>query len=105
MEIRIKQRLLKDVRSASNGRATSIQRLAQARRQGYKIPSLEEAMANVNLTEEVEETKKDGRRSEAHAGQAGQIVTEKERRVEKGKVTKEERLAQKDVKNARQQTA
>ncbi|KAF2244710.1 nucleic acid-binding protein [Trematosphaeria pertusa] len=105
MEIRIKERLLKDVRSAERGRRTSIERLAQARKQGYKIPSLSEAMANVRIAEEEERMGREGGRKERHGGQAGQILTAKERRVERGRETKEERGAEKKVREASVQTA
>lgn len=42
-EIRVQKRLLKDVRSAQNGREASVQRLAAAKKQGLKIPSMQEA--------------------------------------------------------------
>lgn len=42
-------------------------------------------------------------RKEAHAGQAGQIKTSKERRVEQGKKTKSEAKAQEKIKEAKQQ--
>ncbi len=92
MDIRIKQRLLKDVRSAAAGRQTSAERLARARKQGHKIPSLEEAMVNVRLAEKEDRIKKEGK-GEAHGGQAGPIGTKKERRVEKRNETKKEKVA------------
>jgi small subunit ribosomal protein S17 len=99
-EQRIKERLLKDVRSAERGRQASIQRLAQARKQGLKIPTLEEAMQGMRIHTEAEKA-----RAEAHGGQAGQQKTAKERRVEQGKKTKAEVKAETKVKNARTQTA
>lgn len=113
MEIRIKERLLKDVRSATKGRIASAQRLKLARKQGYRIPSLEDAMANVRLAEEEERIraesgkggKKVGTREEKHGGQAGQVVMAKERRAERGRETKEGRAAAEKVKEARKQTA
>lgn len=105
MDMLIKQRLLKDVRSADRGRQTSIARLSQARRQGYEIPSLEEAMANLKVSEQEEMRGRQEGRAEKHRGQAGQIVSNKERRVEKGRETKEEKLAGETVKEAMVQTA
>ncbi|CAN9433586.1 unnamed protein product [Alternaria alternata] len=99
-EQRVKERLLKDVRAAERGRQTSIQRLAQARKQGLKIPTLEEAMEAMRRHTEAEKA-----RAEAHDGQAGQQKTAKTRRVEQGKKTKAEVEAESKVKNARKQTA
>ncbi|EUC42560.1 hypothetical protein COCMIDRAFT_7890 [Bipolaris oryzae ATCC 44560] len=98
-EQRIKDRLLKDVRSAARGRQVSVQRLAQARKQGYRIPTLEEAMERMKVHTENEKA-----RLEAHGGQAGQQKTAKERRVEAGKKTKEEAKAENKVKDAKKQT-
>ncbi|EOA85096.1 hypothetical protein ACJQWK_07079 [Exserohilum turcicum] len=99
-EQRIKDRLLKDVRSAERGRQASVQRLAQARKQGIEIPTLQEAMERMRVHTENEKA-----RLEAHGGQAGQQKTANERRVEAGKKTKEEVKAESKVKNARKQTA
>ncbi|KAB2104242.1 hypothetical protein AG0111_0g7327 [Alternaria gaisen] len=99
-EQRVKERLLKDVRAAERGRQTSIQRLAQARKQGLKIPTLEEAMEAMRRHTEAEKA-----RAEAHDGQAGQQKTAKTRRVEQGKKTKAEVEAESKVKAARKQTA
>ncbi|CAA9957372.1 hypothetical protein CFE70_000933 [Pyrenophora teres f. teres 0-1] len=99
-EQRVKDRLLKDVRSAQRGRQASVQRLAQARKQGLTIPTLEEAMENMRV-----HTDKEKARLEAHGGQAGQQKTAKERRMEQGKKTKAEARAEKRVKEARKQTA
>lgn len=52
MDQRIRQRLMKDVRSAEKNRPASLSRLAAARRQKIAIPTLEEAMANVRLADE-----------------------------------------------------
>ncbi|KAF7455619.1 RpsQ Ribosomal protein S17 [Pyrenophora tritici-repentis] len=99
-EQRVKDRLLKDVRSAQRGRQASVQRLAQARKQGLTIPTLEEAMENMRV-----HTDKEKARLEAHGGQAGQQKTAKERRMEQGKKTKAEGRAEKKAKEARKQTA
>ncbi|KAJ4346573.1 uncharacterized protein N0V89_010504 [Didymosphaeria variabile] len=103
MQMRMRERLLKDVRSAANGRQTSLQRLAEARRQKLQIPSLDEAMANVRIAEK-EGAGKEGR-SEAHKGHTGQAETKKERRVEAGRETPAEKKAEAKVKKARVQTA
>ncbi|KAF2688034.1 nucleic acid-binding protein [Lentithecium fluviatile CBS 122367] len=113
MAIRIKERLLKDVRAAAKGRVVSKQRIKEARKQGHQIPSLEEAMANIRLEEEAERIrlentkggKKTGDRDEKHGGHAGQVATAKERRMERGRATKEEKAAAEKVKGARKQTA
>ncbi|KAF2876690.1 hypothetical protein BDV95DRAFT_602658 [Massariosphaeria phaeospora] len=104
MEVKVKERLAKDVRSASNGRRTSLERLAQARKQGYQIPTLEEAMRNVRLQEEIEAAKEKGG-AQSHRGQKGQVVTAKQRRAQASLKTKDERSAEKTVKKARVQTA
>ena len=77
-----------------------MQRLAQARKQGLRIPTLEEAMEGMRL-----HTEKEKARLEAHGGQTGQQKTAKERRVEAGKKTKGEVKAENKVKDARTQTA
>jgi small subunit ribosomal protein S17 len=100
-EERVRQRLLKDVRSAQQGRETSVQRLAKARKQGLRIPTLEEAMEGMRVHTEAEKS----RGVESHKGQAGQVKTGKERRVEKGKKTKGEVQAERKIKDARSQTA
>ncbi|KAH7363742.1 hypothetical protein BKA66DRAFT_499149 [Pyrenochaeta sp. MPI-SDFR-AT-0127] len=99
-ELRVKQRLLKDVRSAEKGRDVSVRRLAIAKKQGLQIPTLEEAMEGLRVHEEVEKGRK-----EAHRGQGGQAKTAKERRLEQGKKTKAEASAESEVKEARTQTA
>jgi small subunit ribosomal protein S17 len=98
----VEERLLKDVRSAEKGRAVSRQRLEVARKQGLRIPTLEEAMAGARTTEE----EMRGRvRKEAHKGQAGQGMTAKQRRTEQGKKTKAEVKAEEMAKEARRQTS
>jgi small subunit ribosomal protein S17 len=100
MQIRIKERLLKDVRSAAKGRQTSLQRLAEARRQKLQIPSLEEAMANVRIAEQDDK----GGKGDAQKGRAGLAETRKERRIEAGRERKEEKKAEAKVKRERAQT-
>lgn len=80
----------------------SRQRLEVARKQGLRIPTLEEAMAGVRKTEE-EMKGRVGK--EAHKGQAGQGMTAKQRRMEQGKKTKAEVKAEEMVKEARRQTS
>lgn len=99
-EQRVQERLLKDVRAAARGRETSVQRLNQAKKQGLKIPSLDEARERMRIHTEAEKA-----RLEAHGGQAGQMKTAKERRLEQGRKTKREVKAENKVKEARKQTA
>ena len=80
MELRVKQRLMKDVRAAQAGRQVSLQRLAEARRQKVEVPSLEEAMRNVRIGGEEGKARK-----EKHAGETGQAETKRERRVIPGR--------------------
>lgn len=77
----------------------SVQRLAQARKQGLRIPTLEEAMERMKVHTEDQKA-----RSEAHSGQAGQQKTAKERRVEAGKKMKDEAKTESKIKDAKKQT-
>jgi small subunit ribosomal protein S17 len=105
-ELKIKQRLLKDVRSAERGRIASQQRLAQARKQGLQIPTLEEATRAQRLYEEDMKERGVGvGKQEKHKGQVGQQLTVKQRRMEEGKKNKEERQAEEKIKRVKQQTA
>lgn len=99
-ELRVKKRLLKDVRSAEKGRDVSVRRVALAKRQGIPIPTLEEAMAGLKVHEGTEKS-----RNQAHGGQSGQAKTAKERRLDQGKKTKAEVRVESEVKEARIQTA
>jgi small subunit ribosomal protein S17 len=99
----VQERLLKDVRSAQKGRQVSIHRLEAARKQGLKVPSLEEAMSGVRQTEEELKSREVKGGKEAHRGQSGQRVTAKQRRVEQGKKTKGEVKAEEKVKSGRKQ--
>jgi small subunit ribosomal protein S17 len=83
---------------------TSIWRLKEARKAGYQIPDLETAMRNVRLQEAIEAEKQPKGGKQAHAGQAGQMVTAKERRKEQGEKTKAEIQSEEKVKNAQDQT-
>ncbi|PSN64500.1 nucleic acid-binding protein [Corynespora cassiicola Philippines] len=105
MENKIKERLLKDVRSAAKGRIASKDRLKEARRQGYELPTLEEAMKNVKVQDQVEGELRSSDAAEAHKGQSGQIASNKARRVQKGIKTKEEQQTENEVKEARVQSA
>ncbi|KAF1829725.1 nucleic acid-binding protein [Decorospora gaudefroyi] len=99
-EERVRERLLKDVRSAEKGRQVSVQRLAKARKLGLKIPTLEEAMEAMRMHTDAEKA-----RLQAHRGQAGQMKTAHQTRVQQGKKTKAEVKAETKVKSARKQTA
>jgi len=105
-EHKIKQRLLKDVRSAKRGRVVSQARLEQARRQGLQIPTLEEAMRGLKMYEEEmrERGVGQGKKDEKHTGQVGQQMTQKQRRMEAGKKLKEEKKAEEKLNRARTQT-
>jgi small subunit ribosomal protein S17 len=105
-EVRMQERLLKDVRAAGRGRATSVQRLAQAEKQGIRIPSLEEAMEKLKVHQEIEKTRaasKTGK--EAHRGQGGQTETKRERKKAEKIKNRTERLAEERLRNAQKQTA
>jgi small subunit ribosomal protein S17 len=101
---RVKERLLKDVRSAQRGRQVSIHRLEQARKQGLEIPSLEEAMRGLRMyEEEMKERGVGAGKAEKHKGQVGQQITAKQRRMEEGKKLKAEAKAEEKLKRARKQ--
>ncbi|KAF2108663.1 hypothetical protein BDV96DRAFT_616213 [Lophiotrema nucula] len=112
LDLRIKQRLEKDVRAAARGRLASKERIKTARREGVKVPQLTDAFRNLEVkeverrgvSERVVETirkykamnegrgteGKGAEAKEAHAGQAGQMATAQARRTEAGVDTKEE---------------
>ncbi|CAI6335147.1 unnamed protein product [Periconia digitata] len=108
MQLRIQERISKDVRAASRGRQVSLQRLARARRQGLEIPDLETAMASVRIAEELEENTKEGVKGkaakaaarEAHKGQMAQLETNRKRMAAK---TTAERDAEIELQRVRQQ--
>jgi|TARA_R110002003_G_scaffold63_15_gene5894 small subunit ribosomal protein S17 len=105
-EQRIRQRLLKDVRSAHKGRQVSIHRIEQARKQGLEIPSLEEAMRGLRAYEaDMRERGVGTGKEEKHKGQVGQQMTAKQRRMEGNRKEKEEKKAAEKVQRARQQTS
>lgn len=104
-EERIRQRLLKDVRSAAKGRLVSRQRLEQARLQGLKIPTLEEALQGLRLYEEDLRSRGIGlSNEEKNKGQEGHQMTRKQRKMEDGKRLKEEKRAEEKLKKAKPQT-
>jgi small subunit ribosomal protein S17 len=104
-EEKMKERLLKDVRSAQRGRQVSIHRLEQAKKQGLQIPSMEEAMRGLKLYEAdlKERGVGAGKDAEKHKGQVGQQLTGKQRRIEAGRKLKEEAKAEKKLKAAKEQ--
>jgi small subunit ribosomal protein S17 len=106
-EQKLKDRLLKDVRSAQRGRQASIRRLTEAEKQGLQIPSMEEAMRGLKLYEAdlKERGVGAGKDAEKHKGQVGQQLTGKQRRIEAGRKLKEEAKAEKKLKAAREQAA
>lgn len=77
MAERMRKRLEKDVRSAQNGRGTSITRIKEARKAGYTIPDLATAFRNVKLEEG--SAAAEAKIKEAHEGQTGQALTNKQR--------------------------
>lgn len=93
------------MRSAQKGRQVSIQRLQMARKQGLHVPTLEEAMRGIRETEEKLKTQGVTGAKEAHKGQSGQRVTNKQRREEAKRKTKEEGVAEGKIKSARRQGA
>ncbi|KAF1916361.1 hypothetical protein BDU57DRAFT_516428 [Ampelomyces quisqualis] len=103
---RVKQRLLKDVRSAQRGRQVSKSRLKEAARQGHEIPTLEEAMRGLKMYEQDLKDRGIGMTTEEkHTGQVGQQLAEKQRRMEKGEKSRKEIKTEEKVKSARDQQA
>ena len=106
--VRIQERIYKDVRSAARGRTVRKLRLERAKKQGYEIPDLETAMANVKLAEEQEKAVREGGKGkakmaavrEAHKGQIGQMETVRKRMQAK---TTAERDAEIALKRAQMQ--
>ncbi|KZM23509.1 uncharacterized protein EKO05_0000227 [Ascochyta rabiei] len=102
--LRTQERLLKDVRAAERGREASVQRLAQAAKQGVRIPTLEEAVEKLRVHEETEKTRaanKGGK--EAHRGQGGQTETKRERRKAEKVKSRAERHAAERAESAKKQ--
>lgn len=94
-EIRVRERLLKDVRAAERGRQVSVERIALARRKGVEVPSLEEAVRKLRVHEAEEKERVVRGGKEAHAGQGGQRETKRERkRAEKIKSRAERHAAE-----------
>ncbi|KAJ8117906.1 hypothetical protein OPT61_g1000 [Boeremia exigua] len=102
-KLRVHERLLKDVRAAERGREASVQRLAQAKKQGVRIPSLEEAVEKLRVHQEIEKTRAAKGGKEAHAGQGGQIETKRERRKAEKVKSRAERHAAERAENAKKQ--
>ncbi|KAF1350317.1 nucleic acid-binding protein [Lizonia empirigonia] len=104
--LRTQERLLKDVRAAERGREVSVQRLAQAQKQGIRIPTLEEAVEKLRVHEELEKTRLANRGGkEAHRGQGGQRETKRERRKAEKVKSREERHAAERAEKAKKQVA
>ena len=104
-KLRTQERLLKDVRAAESGRQASVQRLAQAKKQGVRIPTLEEAMEKMRVHQEIEKTRAASKGKEAHAGQGGQRATKRERRKAEKIKSRAERHAAERAENAKKQVA
>ncbi|CBY01820.1 hypothetical protein LEMA_P006070.1 [Plenodomus lingam JN3] len=97
-EQRVKDRLLKDVRAAHRGRDVSIQRIAHAKRLGFPIPTLEEAMQGQKEFEKSEKA-----RIEANGGPKGQARAAHEKRLAESAKTRKEIKAEQKLKEARKQ--
>lgn len=104
-QLRVQERLLKDVRAAERGREASVQRLAQAKKQGVRIPSLEEAVEKLRLHEETEKTRQAKGGKGAHPGQGGQRETKRERRKAEKVKSRAERHAAERAESAKKQVA
>lgn len=103
---RLREKLMKDVRSAQRGRQASIDRLKEAKKQGHTIPTLEEAMRGLKMFEQDLKDRGIGvGKEEKHKGEAGQQMTGKQRRMEEGKKLKEEAKAEEKARKARVQQA
>ncbi|KAF3045083.1 hypothetical protein E8E12_008144 [Didymella heteroderae] len=102
-QLRTQERLLKDVRAAERGRAASLQRLALAKKQGVRIPTLEEAVEKLRLHEEIEKTRAASASKEAHSGQGGQRETKRERRKAEKIKSRAERHAAERAEAAKKQ--
>jgi small subunit ribosomal protein S17 len=104
--LRTQERLLKDVRAAERGREASVQRLAQAAKQGVRIPTLEEAVEKLRVHEETEKTRAASRSGkEAHRGQGGQTETKRERKKAEKVKSRAERHAAERAESAKKQVA
>ncbi|KAH7081854.1 hypothetical protein BKA63DRAFT_504782 [Paraphoma chrysanthemicola] len=103
---RIRQRLLKDVRSAQKGKVASIQRINDARKQGLAIPTMEEAMRGLRAYEaDLKAGGVGSGKEEKHKGEVGQELTAKQRRMESNKKEKEDRKAEEKLQKAKEQTS
>jgi small subunit ribosomal protein S17 len=82
-----------------------VHRIEMAKKQGLQIPTLAEAMEGLKLYEQdLKERGVGSGKEEKHKGNAGQHMTNKQRRMEEGKKTREEAKAEAKLKNARKQT-
>ncbi|KAF2631718.1 nucleic acid-binding protein [Macroventuria anomochaeta] len=102
-KLRTQERLLKDVRAAERGREASAQRLAQAKKQGVRIPTLEEAMEKLRVHQEIEKMRAASKSKEAHPGQGGQRETKRERRKAEKIKSRAERHAAERAEAAKKQ--
>lgn len=102
-KLRTQERLLKDVRAAERGRQASVQRLALAKKQGVRVPTLEEAMEKMRVHQEIEKTRAASKSKEAHAGQGGQRETKRERRKAEKIKSRAERHAAERAESAKKQ--
>ncbi|KAF2001402.1 hypothetical protein P154DRAFT_392549, partial [Amniculicola lignicola CBS 123094] len=93
LDSQIQARLLKDVRSAARGRKASKDRIKEARKQGIRIPSMEEAMANTRRMER-EEAERTGAKKTGSQLLEGALSGRERRRLEREK-TQGEREAEK----------
>jgi small subunit ribosomal protein S17 len=101
---KVQEKLLKDVRASQRGRQASIHRIQEAKKQGLRIPTMEEAMAGLKAYEaDLEERGVGAGKNQKHKGQAGQQTTAKQRRIEAGRKLKEEVKAAKKAKLAKEQ--
>lgn len=102
-KLRVQERLLKDVRAAERGRQASVQRLAQAKKQGERIPTLEEAVEKMRLHEDMEKARVANGGKEAHPGQGGQRETKREKKNAEKMKSRAERHAAERAEAAKKQ--
>jgi small subunit ribosomal protein S17 len=97
-EQKVQEKLLKDVRASQRGRQASIHRIQEAKKQGLRIPTMEEAMRGLKMYEA------DLKERGVGAGNNEKHTTAKQRRIEAGRKLKEEVKAAKKAKLAKEQT-
>lgn len=100
-QLRTQERLLKDVRAAERGRLASVQRLALAKKQGVRIPTLEEAVEKLRVHEEIEKTRAASASKETRQG--GQRDTKRERKKAEKMKSRAERHAAERAEAAKKQ--